>query len=193
MTILDGKTSVPLRGGPSFSLSNRLYRALWTLVWALCGHWTPAPMRGWRRLLLRAFGARMGRGSDVRGRAVVWNPRNLVMGDYASIADGAHCYSMAEISLGAFVVVSQRSHLCTGSHDIDGPEMQLFAQPIRIGDHAWIAAEAFVGPGVTVGEGAVLGARGVAVRDLEAWTIYAGNPARRLRTRRNIGNERERL
>jgi putative colanic acid biosynthesis acetyltransferase WcaF len=135
----------------------------------------------------------MATGSDVRGGAVIWDPHNLVMREYASIADGVQCYNMALIELGAFVVVSQRSHLCAGTHDIDGSSMQLTAKPIRIDDHAWIAAEAFVGPGVTVGEGAVLGARAVTARDLEPWTVNAGNPSRKLRTRPNFAAKRARM
>jgi putative colanic acid biosynthesis acetyltransferase WcaF len=192
MEILSADDHAPLRGGPSFALSNRLYRALWQLSWVLLARWTPPPLRGWRRLLLRVFGAKMAAGSDVRGGAIIWNPRNLVMHEYASIAEGVRCYNMALIELGAFVVVSQRSHLCAGTHDIDGSSMQLFAKPIRVHDHAWIAVEAFVGPGVTVGEGAVLGARAVTVRDLEPWTINAGNPSRKLRTRPNFAAERAR-
>jgi putative colanic acid biosynthesis acetyltransferase WcaF len=84
---------------------------------------------------------------------------------------------MAPVRLGRYVVVSQRAHLCAGSHRVDDEYFQLIAKPITIKDNAWIAAEAFVGPGVTVGEGAVLGARGVAFEDLNPWTVYVGNPA----------------
>jgi putative colanic acid biosynthesis acetyltransferase WcaF len=89
-----------------------------------------------------------------------------------------------------FSTVSQGAHLCSGTHDIDDPHFQLITRPITIGKTAWIAADAFVGPGVTVGEGAVLGARAVAMRDLEAWMVYSGNPAQPIR-RRNI-REKER-
>ncbi|MDF0490942.1 hypothetical protein PX554_22715 [Sphingomonas sp. H39-1-10] len=91
---------------------------------------------------------------------------------------------MAPISIGAYAVISQGAHLCSGTHDVDSPHFQLRARPITIGRRAWIAAEAFVGPGVVVGEGAVLGARGCAMRSLEPWIIYSGNPATPLRARR---------
>ena len=165
------------------SLANRLYRAAWGITWLLLARWTPPPFRPWRRLLLRLFGARMHVGSDVSSTAHVWSPRNLVVGRYSAIGLGAHVYSMAPIEIGDFVVISQRAHLCAGTHETATAAMQLEARPIRIGDHAWIAAEAFVGPGVSVGDGVVLGARGVAVRDLAPWAIYAGNPARRIRDR----------
>jgi putative colanic acid biosynthesis acetyltransferase WcaF len=85
--------------------------------------------------------------------------------------------------LGAYAVISQGAYLCAGTHDVDDPNFQLTTRPISIGERAWIAADAFVGPGVRVGEGAVLGARGVAFKDLEPWTIYAGNPALERRKR----------
>ena len=192
MQILKAENSNPLKGGPSFSLSDRAYRTVWGIAWFVLARWTPPPFRAWRRLLLRLFGASMGKGSDVRSGARVWSPRNLVMNEYASIGEGAHCYNMARIELGRFVVISQRAHLCTGAHKIDEPTMQLYADPIRIGHHAWVAAEAFVGPGVTVGDGAILGARGVAMRNLKSWWVYAGNPAQKIRPRPNIAAARER-
>lgn len=186
MTILDATLHDPRTGGASFSLGNRLYRLAWAIAWLVLARWTPPQLRGWRRLVLRAFGARMGAGSDVRPTARIWDPRNLAMGRHSTLGHGVHCYSMAPIALGEFVTVSQRAHLCAGTHETATAAMQLIARPIRIGSNAWIAAEAFVGPGVTVGEGAVLGARGVATRDLAPWTINAGNPARKLRDRPNF-------
>lgn len=183
MTILDAALSNPLEGGPSFSLCNRLYRLAWGVTWALLARWTPPQMRGWRRWLLRCFGARLGRGTQVHGSARIWSPANLVMDDFATIGPRATIYAMAPIHLGAYAVVSQGAHLCAGSHDVASPHFQLQARPIRIAARAWVAAEAFVGPGVTIGEGAVLGARGCAMRDLAAWTVYAGNPAVPLKPR----------
>jgi putative colanic acid biosynthesis acetyltransferase WcaF len=183
VNILDAKLSNPLEGGPSFTLSNRLTRVLWNIVWRLFVSWTPASASPWRRLLLTRFGAKIGRSSDVRGSARVWYPANLHMEDHVLIAERVICYNQAPISFEAYALVSQGAHLCAGSHDIDDHHFQLVAKPITIGRRAWIAAEAFVGPGVTVGEGAVLGARGCAFRDLEPWTVYVGNPARSIKLR----------
>lgn len=185
MTPLDAAAAHPATGGPSFSLSHRLYRALWAFTWFLFARWTPPAMRGWRRWLLVRFGARAARQVYVYGSATIWSPANLTLGDYATIGPGAIIYNMAPITLGAHAVVSQRAHLCAGSHDIDDPNFQLVVRPITIGAGAWVAAEAFVGPGVTVGDGAVLAARGCAFRDLEAGCVYSGNPATMLRTRRS--------
>ena len=180
---LDAERSNPREGGPSFSLSNRIMRTLWSLTWLLLASWTPPPLRAWRRFLLRAFGAKLGRGCDVRGSARVWYPPHLHMEDRSVIAQRVNCYNMAPIHLGADALISQGAHLCAGTHDISSPVFQLTTRPITIGAQAWIAAEAFVGPGVDVGEGAVLGARGVAFRSLEPWGVYGGNPAKLLKQR----------
>lgn len=171
------KTTPAFDGGPSFSLSNRALRFLWSLTWLLLASWTPGFFRGWRRFLLCLFGAKLHSTSDVRGSAKVWFPANLEMGPYSSLGPGVVCYCQDKIKLGSYVVVSQRSHLCSGTHDIYHPDFLLRTSPIEISDHAWICSEAFVGPGVSVGEGAVLAARGVAFNDLAGWSVYAGNPA----------------
>ena len=180
---LDASRVNPLEGGPSFSLGNRISRAIWNLTWAVLASWTPPQMRFWRRFLLKLFGARLGELSDVRGSARVWYPPHLHLADRALLAERVTCYNMAPISLGVGALVSQGAHLCAGSHDITSENFQLTAQPITIGARAWIAAEAFVGPGVEVGEGAVLGARSVAFRPLDPWTVYGGNPAKAIKRR----------
>lgn len=181
---LDGRAARAWEGGPSFALGNRLYRLAWALTWLLLARWTPPPLRAWRRLLLRLFGAQVAPTANVYASARIWSPANLVIGDHAAIGPGAIVYSMAPITIGAHAVISQRAHLCAGTHDIEDAAFQLRARPIAIGARAWIAAEAFVGPGVTIGDGAVLGARGCAMRDLRPWTVHGGNPARQLRDRR---------
>ncbi len=119
----------------------------------------------------------------VYGKTRIWYPPNLIMEAHALLGPGVNCYNQAPITIGAKAVVSQGAHLCAGTHDINDPDFQLIAKPIAIGAQAWVAAEAFVGPGVSIGEGAVLGARGVAFRDIEPWAVYAGNPAKKLKDR----------
>ena len=172
-----------IRPTDPFSLSHKLFRVFWRVSWFLLASWTPPAMVAWRRFLLRLFGARMARGSDVRGSAKVWHPPNLVMEENTIIAQDADCYNQATVTIRAGAIVSQCAHLCAGGHDIDDPEFALVAKPIDIGSGAWIAAEAFVGPGVTVGARAVLGARAVTFRDLAPNTVYIGNPATVLRQR----------
>lgn len=141
-------------------------------------------MARWRRQVLVAFGAQIHPTAKVYGSVRIWSPRNLAMGANSAIGPGATVYCMAPITLGAYSIVSQGAHLCAGSHDVEDPHFQLVRRPIKVGERAWVAADAFVGPGVTIGEGAVLGARGCAMTDLDPWTIYRGNPATRIRERR---------
>jgi len=181
--MLDASKSRPLEGGPSFGLGERAYRAAWSLAWLLLAAWTPPPLHPWRRLLLRLFGAKVASTSAIYGSARIWNPGKFEIGARACVGPRAIVYSMSRIRLGDYALVSQGAHLCAGTHDVEDRNFQLRARPIEIGARAWIAAEAFVGPGVTVGEGAVLGARGCAFRDLDPWTIYVGNPARPIKPR----------
>ena len=183
MNILDARITKPAEGGATFPLWHRMERCLWTLIWQGFGAWTPIPFHAWRRILARAFGAKIAANAKIYPGVEIWYPRNLEMKAYSCLGRGVICYSMDRVVLEPYALVSQRAHLCCGSHDIDDPNFQLFAKPIHIGSNAWIATEAFVGPGVTVGEGAVLGARAVTVKDLLPWTIYVGNPARQLRHR----------
>ena len=184
MTPLDARQARSLEGGPSFSLANRVTRLVWIVAWLLLARWTPPQARAWRRVLLRAFGATVGPGADIRASARIWLPSQLTLGAGATLGPKVNCYNQAPITIGAGAIVSQGAHLCAGTHDVDDPAFQLVAFPIEIGAGAWIAAEAFVGPGAQIGERAVLGARGVAFGTLEADTIYAGNPARAIRRRR---------
>ncbi|WP_454884450.1 putative colanic acid biosynthesis acetyltransferase [Sphingomonas oryzagri] len=170
-------------GRSFFSLRNRAERAIFMLVWALLAKWTPPPLHRWRCSILRAFGANVGAGVALYGTTIVWHPGNLTIGDRAQIGPRARLYNQGTITIGSDVVVSQGAHICASSHDVNDRNFQLVLRPIHIGDFAWIAADAFVGPGVTMGEGAVLGARGVAVRDLEPWMIYGGNPAKPIKPR----------
>jgi putative colanic acid biosynthesis acetyltransferase WcaF len=177
MTPLDARKAGTAHGGPSFSLGNRALRAVWQITWLLLARWTPPPLHAWRRILLRTFGAEIGRDVRIYGATIVWLPAHLSIGNGAIVGPRARLYNQGHIAIANGAVISQGAHLCASSHDVSDRSFQLVVRPIRIEAGAWIAAEAFVGPGVTVGEGAVLGARGVALRDLEPWSIYSGNPA----------------
>lgn len=110
-------------------------------------------------------------------------PWNLEMHEFSCLASGVDCYNAAPILLEAYATVSQRAYLCTASHNISSKAHEQIAKPIRIGKYAWVAAEAFVGPGVTIGEGAVVGARAAVFRDVETWSVVGGNPANFLKKR----------
>lgn len=184
----DTATSAVLQGvdsfsGPSFSLQNRLARMLWQFVWLLLFRFSPRPLYVWRVFLLRLFGARLGTGCHIYPSVQIWAPWNLAMGDQSCLASDVVCYAMAPISLGNKVVVSQGTYLCAGTHDYNDPRFQLIAKPITIEDQSWIAARAFIGPGVTVGKGAVVGACSVVTRNIPAWIVCAGNPCKPIKRR----------
>ena len=184
---LDASVSRAIEGGASFSLGNRIVRVIWGIAWLLFARFTPPPLHAWRRLVLRAFGARVGRGARVHASVAIWLPRNLELGELVLIGPGARLYNQGKIAIGAWTVISQRAHLCASTHRIDDPDFQLECRPIVVGERCWVATEAFVGPGVTMGDGAVLAARGALFENAEEDGIYRGNPAAlvRQRTRRH--------
>jgi putative colanic acid biosynthesis acetyltransferase WcaF len=165
------------------SARNRLARAAWTIVWGGFCRLSPRPLHGWRCLWLRLFGARLGRRVAVYPSARVWAPWNLEMAEGSGIADGVDCYNVDRIVFEEGAIVSQYTFLCTASHDITDPGRRLVTAPIRLGRSSWVCAGAFVHPGVTIGEGAVVAARSVVVKDVAAWTVVGGNPAKFLKPR----------
>lgn len=180
---LDARASRPLEGGASFSLGNRLARVAWGAAWLVLARFTPPPLHPWRRLVLRLFGAKVARGAKVHASASVWLPSNLELGENCLIGPGVRLYNQGRIVIGPRSVISQGAHLCASTHDVRDPHFQLVLRPIAIGAKCWVAAEAFVGPGVTMGDGAVLAARGVLFGDADAATIYRGNPAAAIKPR----------
>ena len=160
------------------TLGNKLSRVAWGAARAVLFRPSPRPLWGWRRGLLRAFGATVGRGAKVTPSAKVWLPANLTLGEFATLGEGVDCYCVAPVTVGDHATVSQRAFLCAATHDHRDPHMPLVPVPVTIGDGAWVCAEAFVGPGVTVGAGAVVGARAVATKDVGPWEILVGNPGR---------------
>jgi len=168
----------------TLSLRNRLGRALWQIVWVLLFRLSPVPFHGWRRGLLRLFGARIGRRAKVYPSVSIWAPWNLTMKEGAVLAPHVICYSVARISIGRETTVSQYSHLCAATHDFEDPAFPLVKKPIRIENQVWIAADVFIGPGVTIGEGTVVGARSSVFTNLPPWEICLGTPARPVRERK---------
>lgn len=177
------KTEARAFGGPSFSLGSRVARFFWKVCWAVLVFPSPRPFHGWRSFVLRLWGAKIGRHCHIYPRAVIWAPWNLICGDEVGVADGANLYNQAPIKLGSRSVISQGAFLCTGTHDYTSEDFRLVARPIEIGKLAWIAAEAFIHPGVSIGEGAVIGARSVVTRDIPAWMVCAGNPCEPIKPR----------
>lgn len=163
---------------------HQLVRLLWSVVWGLFARPLPRSMcSGWKRFLLRLFGAKIHRTAIVYSSAKVYYPANLVMDAYSCLASEVDCYNVALIHIGANTTVSQGTYLCTASHDITNPHNPLITSPIVIEDQAWIGAKAFVGMGVTVGQGAVVGATASVYKNVNPWTIVGGNPAKFIKKR----------
>ncbi len=171
------------RGDSPYTRREKIGRILWNYLGQKLFRLTFHNWYGLRNALLRAFGATIGNPVRFRPTVLVEQPWNLTVGDHSSVGDYTTLYCLGTVTIGRFVSISQRAHLCAGTHDLTLPQLPLVRPPIMVHDQVWIAADSFVGPNVVIGEGAVLGARGCAFKDLAAWGIYGGNPARKLRDR----------
>ena len=170
-----------------WTFREKLGRVLWALVERTLFRWSPQPCYRWRAWLLRLFGARIHRPVYVRATVSVAVPWNLTVGAHTAVGDHAILYSLGPITLGERVTVSQHAHLCAGTHDHTHPDMPLLRPPIVVEDDVWVAADAFVGPGVRIGRGVVVGACAAVFRDLPPWTVCVGNPARPVKPREYLG------
>jgi putative colanic acid biosynthesis acetyltransferase WcaF len=170
------------RSARKYNVGELARRVLWG-VGAVLFRWTPRLLYGVRNVLLRLFGAEVGHNVRIHPSATIYFPWNLSIGDWSSVGEDALIYNLGPVEIGEQVTISQRAHLCAGTHDASDPAMPLQKPPIAVGDQAWVCADAFVGPRVTVGAGAVVGARAVAVGDVEPWVVVGGNPARPIKER----------
>lgn len=165
-------------------ISNQLRREIWNLAYSILFRPTPNVLFwSWRVILLRCFGAKIGKHCKIRSSATFWAPWNFECGDYVAVGPKAQIYSVDKIIVSTKVTISQGAYLCTASHDITHPDNPLITAPIHIHSFAWVAADAFIGMGVTIGEGAIVGARAAVFKDVEPWTIVGGNPAKFLKRR----------
>ncbi len=158
-------------------------RMAWELVQATIFRWSPRRAYGWRTWLLRVFGARVGRNSGVRPTTRVLHPWLFALGQRSILGDNVEVYNLGPVEIGEHTVVSQGTYLCAGTHDYTQPDLPLVRSGIRIGAGVWIAAQAFIGPGVSVGDNCVIGARSVVVSDVPARMVAVGNPARVIKPR----------
>ncbi|MCU1322869.1 MAG: acetyltransferase [Acidobacteriaceae bacterium] len=171
---------------PAFSVNDRVRRLAWGICWGIFYRLSPRPLHGWRSMLLRAFGAKMGPNCHFYPGSKVWAPWNLICSDQVTAADGAEIYNPAPMTFGSHAILSQGAYLCGATHDYDDPDFPLLAYAMQVGAYSWVCARASVAPGVQIGEGAVLGLGSVATRSLESWTVYAGAPAVRVKERRRV-------
>ncbi len=165
------------------SLRNLFGRLLWNLAWRLL--YKPSPRRAhcWRRALLRLFGAQVAKGVWLSPSARFWAPWNLTLEFNTAIDDHVFIYNIARVTLREHSVVSVYSFLCSPTHDHSLVSRPLVTGCIEVGRLAWLCADVFVGPGVRVGEGAVVGARSSVYRDVPPWQVVGGNPARFIKHR----------
>ena len=163
---------------PNFRGRSGLVVQLWWLVQATLFRLSPQILYGFRRWLLRLFGAHIGTGAVIRPTATFTYPWKVTLGDNAWIGDDVVIYSLGNISIGNDTVISQRSYLCAGTHDYRSRGFDILSPPITIGDKVWRAADVFVAPGVSIGNGAVVGARSSVLSDLPEMMVCAGSPAR---------------
>ena len=169
-----------------FSFKQKIARLLWALARVMLFRPTFArfyPCQLWRNLVLRMFGTKTWYQAQYFPTVRIWAPWNLKTGRSVAIDDEVDIYNVAPITMGHMVSISRRAFLCTASHDISDVGRPLATAPIVIGNGVWIGAEAYVGPGVTIGDGAVIAARAVVVKDVPAWTVVGGNPARFIKER----------
>jgi putative colanic acid biosynthesis acetyltransferase WcaF len=168
---------------PNFRGRSALAVQFWWLIQATLFRGSPQLLYGFRRWLLRRFGAQIGNGVLIRPSVTIPYPWKLKIGDHAWIGDDAVLYCLAQITIGRDAVVSQKSYLCAGSHDYRSPTFDILALPIVIEDEVWVATDVFVAPGVTIGKGAVVGSRSSVFNNLPAMMVCVGSPARPIHAR----------
>ena len=168
------------RRSAKWTMREKVARVAWGLAHPLFA-WSPRLMWSWRRQLLRLFGAKIGGEVHIYPSARITMPWNLTIGSQSAVGDRAILYAPGPISIGTRTPVSQGAHLCAGPHDWRRADRPLLKPPIVIESDVWICADAFIGPGVTIGNGAIVGARAVAMKDVAPDSIVVGNPAEQLR------------
>jgi putative colanic acid biosynthesis acetyltransferase WcaF len=168
----------------TLSKSNKIKRLIWNTVWLFFFRPTPRwALNKWRIFLLKLFGSKIGEGCRVLPSCKIWAPWNLTMGGHSILGDDVDCYTMDKVIIGNHVTVSQRTFLCTGSHDIRSYRKPLVTAPIVIEDFVWICAECFIGPNVTVKHSAIVATRSVVLKDVEKFHVVGGNPSKFIKLR----------
>ena len=163
--------------------SDKIYRLLWRIVSLFFFKPFSLPFfNGYRITLLKLFGARIGKNSIVHSSVNIPSPRNLIMGMHSTLGPEVKLH-IGKTIIGNKVTVSQRTYLCSATHDINSLNLPFIAGKIWIKDFAWIAAEVFVMNNITIGEGAIVGARAAVFKDVEDWCVVGGNPAKLINKR----------
>ncbi|MCB0463980.1 MAG: WcaF family extracellular polysaccharide biosynthesis acetyltransferase, partial [Flavobacteriaceae bacterium] len=156
---------------------------LWWFVQATLFRMSPQFLYGWRRFLLRSFGAKIGKKAIIRPSAQITYPWKVSIGDYSWIGDEVVLYSLGEIQIGSNTVISQRSYICTGSHDYNSESFEIYSEKIKIGDKCWLATDVYVAPSISIGDCTVVGARSSVFSDLPSNKVCVGSPAKPIKDR----------
>ncbi len=184
MNPTEDRTEGSVRALPSpWTAKQKAIRVLWAFTQATVFRFSPHSFYCWRAWLLRLFGARIARDVRVRASARITIPWNLEIDEDSSVGDYAILYCLGKVKLGRSVTISQYAHLCAGTHDARDRQMALVREPITLGDDVWIAADAFVGPGVTIGRRSLVGARASVFKDVPEGVVVGGNPAKFIKPR----------
>lgn len=171
---------------PVFSRTNKIKRLIWQTVWFLCCRWTPTPFYFWRTFIIRLFGGKIGNKVHIYPSCKIWAPWLLEMEDSSCLGPGAEVYNPDGCFIGKSSIVSQDSYLCGATHDFNSENFTYIKKSIVIEAYVWICAKAIVLPGVRCCEGSVLGAAAIASKNLDSWSVYAGNPAEFIKKRNNF-------
>lgn len=169
---------------PNFRGRSKWVVQFWWIVYALFFKPSPQVFYGWRRFLLRVFGAKIGKKVIIRPSVQITYPWKVKIGNYSWVGDDVVLYSLGEIEIGSNTVISQRSYICTGSHDYNKLDFPIYAKKILIEDGCWLATDVFVAPDVTIKKGVIVGARSSVFKDLESLSVYAGYPAKFIKKRK---------
>ncbi|QVY64754.1 putative colanic acid biosynthesis acetyltransferase [Polaribacter sp. Q13] len=167
----------------NFRGRNAFIVQLWWLVQSILFSNSPQFMYGFRRFLLRLFGAKIGKNVIIRPTVRITYPWKISIGDFSMIGDDVVLYSLGRIEIGNNVVISQKSYICAASHDYLKSDFPIFAKKITIEDQCWLATDVFVAPGITIGKGTVVGSRSSVYKNLPSNKVCIGNPAKIIRER----------
>ena len=168
---------------PIFSTRNKIKRLIWAISWLFLCRYTPAPLHAWRIMILKAFGAKIGKSNFIYPNCKIWAPWLLETEDVATIGPNVEIYNPGGFFLGHHAILSQDSYLCGATHNYNSIGFTYIKRAIRIDAYAWICAKAIVLPGVRCHEGSVLAAGAITSKDLQPWSVYGGNPAVKIKDR----------
>ncbi len=172
-----------LKQQPPPSVQDKFRRLTWAVSYYALFRFSPIPAHAWRCLILKCFGADIGKHVRIYPSVKIWAPWNLCLRDFVTVGPGTNLYCVDKIILGEFVIISQGAVLCTATHDHRSEMFDLLTGPICVRESAWVAAEAFIGPSVTVSAFAVIGARSVVFHDVQENSVVVGNPAKFVKMR----------